>query len=357
MFHAPLIPFAARRFAAGKHSRKQMTTAALEFVEEQLSARPISKANWDEVTFMLTVFNTHGEDDEALFASVQAIASRLSSACVVEARAMRDGAWDVASKDAQARLRGLENFGAVRQPVPEAYLAAVKALVPRAKIQQYALRFDLELMVSAMCCVAEAALEHFREKLVALFPKARVIVDVNDMREDETACVMIAPVKGAERVREKIKEATSTGGANMWPFIQLIGDLLRASVILGGFDAFADAWSKLSRGFDVEEGHGRLKNNLWTEAERPPDMLVNVVVEPPGMPPIVGEVQLHLREILVLKESSLHRMYEVVRASSMDALLAEAARPRRTSLAAIAPAPPRTELAARAAPASEVELV
>ena len=95
------------------------------------------------------------------------------------------------------------------------------------------------------------------------------------------------------------------------------------------------------------------------------------------MPPIVGEVQLHLREILVLKESSLHRMYEVVRASSMDALLAEAARardppqnallriaesarapgPQRNSLAATAPAPPRTELAARAAPASEVELV
>ena len=169
-----------------------MTAAALEFVEDQLSARPISKANWDEVTFMLTVFNTHGEEDEALFASVQAIASRLSSACVVEARAMRDGAWDAASKDAQARLHGLANFGAVRQPVPEAYLAAVKALVPRAKIQQYALRFDLELMVSAMCCVAETALEHFREKLITLFPKARLIVDVNDMREDEMACVVIA---------------------------------------------------------------------------------------------------------------------------------------------------------------------
>ena len=128
-------------------------------------------------------------------------------------------------------------------------------------------------------------------------------------------------------------------------------------MILGGFDAFADAWSTLSSGFDIEQGHGRLKNNLWTEAERSPDLLVNVVVEPPGMPPIVGEVQLHLREILVLKESSLHRMYEVVRASSITALLRVAARPRRTSLAAIAPTPPRTELAARAAPASEVELV
>ena len=191
---------------------------------------------------------------------------------------MRDGAWDAASKDAQARLHGLANFGAVRQPVPEAYLAAVKALVPRAKIQQYALRFDLELMVSAMCCVAETALEHFRQKLIALFPKARHIVDVNDMRDDETACVVIASVKNAERVREKIKEAASehSGDPSMWPFIQLIGDLLRASVILGDFDAFADAWSTLSDGFDVKDGHGRLKNNLWTEAERPPDMLLNL---------------------------------------------------------------------------------
>jgi hypothetical protein len=358
-FHAPLIPFAARRFAAGKHSRKEMTAAALEFVEDQLSARPISKANWDEVTFMLTVFNTHGEDDEALFASVQAIASRLSSACVVEARAMRDGAWDAASKGAQARLHGLGSFGAVRQPVPEAYQAAVKALVPRAKIQQYALRFDLELMVSAMCCVAETALEHFREKLVALFPKARLIVDANDMRDDETACVVIASVKNAERVREKIKETVSehAGDPNMWPFIQLIGDLLRASVILADFDAFADAWSTLSDGFDVKDGHGRLKNNLWTEAERPPDMLLNVVVDSPGMPSIVGEVQLHLREILVLKESSLHRLYEIVRASSIDTLLAESARARRKRFAATARAPPRAEPAARAEPVSEVELI
>ena len=266
----------------------------------------------------------------------------------------------MASEDAQARLHGLVNFGAVRQPVPEAYQAAVKALVPRAKIQQYALRFDLELMVSAMCCVAETALEHFREKLIALFPKARVIADVNDMRDDETACVMIAPVKNAERVREKIKEAASehAGDPNMWPFIQLIGDLLRASVILGDFDAFADAWSTLSDGFDLQDGHGRLKNNLWTDAERPPDMLVNVVVEPPGdIPPIVGEVQLHLREILVLKESSLHRMYEIVRASSIDALLAESERARRKSLVPAVRAPPRAELAARAEVVPEVELV
>ena len=240
------FPFVARSFAAGAHARTEMTAAALEFVEEQLSVRPISKAHWDEVIFMLTVFKAQDDGGEALFASVQAIARRLSSECVVAARAMRDGALDLASKDAQARLRGLENFGTVRQPVPEAFQAAVKALVPRAKIQQYALRFDLELMVSAMCYVAETALEHFRDKLVALFPKARCIVDVNDMRDDEAACLMIASVKNVERVREKIKEAASEhrGDPNMWPFIQLIGasreqatsdDLIFCSVARGCF--------------------------------------------------------------------------------------------------------------------------
>ena len=32
-----------------------MTEAALDFLEEQLSARPIGEANWNEVIFMLTV--------------------------------------------------------------------------------------------------------------------------------------------------------------------------------------------------------------------------------------------------------------------------------------------------------------
>ena len=87
--------------------------------------RPISDSNWHEVTFMFTVFDRNDYGDEALFSRVQAIASQLSSACIVEARAMRDGAWDAASENARACLHRLENFGAVRQPVPEAFQAAV----------------------------------------------------------------------------------------------------------------------------------------------------------------------------------------------------------------------------------------
>ena len=84
------FPFAARRFAAGEHSRNEITAAALQFVEEQLSARPISKANWDELIFMLKVFKTHDIDDRELFASVQAIASRLSSCLLYTSPSPRD---------------------------------------------------------------------------------------------------------------------------------------------------------------------------------------------------------------------------------------------------------------------------
>ena len=51
----------------------------------------------------------------------------------------------------------------------------------------------------------------------------------------------------------------------------------------------------------MREGHGRLKNNLF-EAGRPQDLLINVVVEPPDYQPIVGEVQIHHKDIILLKE-------------------------------------------------------
>ena len=333
-----------------------MTEAALDFLEEQLSARPIGEANWNEVIFMLTVFNTRDDAGDDLFARVQSTARRLSSSCVAEMRAVRDEMWAAASEGARARLKELKNFGAVRNRMPEAYQEAVRALVPRALIQQYALRFDLELMVSAMCCVAEVALDAFRSKLTALFPKARLIVNLTDMRGDEGACVMIAAVKNPERVREKVKDAFGErrGDVAGWPFAQLVGDLLRASVICGSVDALADAWSTLAGGFDVRDGRGRLKNNLWSEAERPPDLLANLVVEPPrGAPPVVGEVQLQLREIVVMKETRLHRLYEIARASSVGALLAESEAAARGK----GDAPPTIAAGSRGACIADLELV
>ena len=64
-----------------------------------------------------------------------------------------------------------------------------------------------------------------------------------------------------------------------------------------------------------------------------PDILANVVLElPGGMPAILAELQLHLRGILLLKQSALHRYYEVVRARSIDVLLVESKSAQRQSV-------------------------
>ena len=77
--------------------------------------------------------------------------------------------------------------------------------------------------------------------------------------------------------------------------------LRSASVVCLNFDAFQQAWTNIQEAFDVREGHGRLKNNLF-ESSRPQDLLVNVLVEPVGFASIVGEVQIHQKDIILLKE-------------------------------------------------------
>ena len=45
------------------------------------------------------------------------------------------------------------------------------------------------------------------------------------------------------------------------------------------------------------------QNNFFAEG-RPPDLLVNVIVEPLNSFPVVGEIQVHLLEVLKIKEAS-----------------------------------------------------
>ena len=73
---------------------------------------------------------------------------------------------------------------------------------------------------------------------------------------------------------------------------------------------------------------------------RPPDLLTNVIVEPEGYWPVVAEVQasarkccarrrlsahrqVHLLEILKMKEAGIHQMYELVRAPGIEELVGE----------------------------------
>ena len=276
-----------------------------------------------------------------MFSQIQRLAKGQSAARVEEARGLCDASLVAATEAARATVASLEpKFGEIQSPLPEAFAAAVLSLVPPDKLGVFRDKFDEDLHLTAMSVIAQSALPFFSETLQRLYPGARLIADVREMREDEHFALLIPPVKNAERTREKIREARKefSDDVSKWPLVELIGDLLRASVVCLTMDDFSSAWATLASGFDVREGHGRLKNNLTSQVPRPPDLLVNVVVEPPGCHSLMGEVQIHLRDVLLLKEDTIHRLYEVVRTSSLEALLEEHAskkktKPRRNSRA------------------------
>ena len=220
--------------------------------------------------YMLTVLADHDYDEE-LFERVKEISTKQATSCVAEARVMRDAAFESASEAARACLNSLPpSFGKLQQLIPGDFRAAVMALVPRAEIQQYALRFDLELFVSALCSMADAALFHFEKQLTKSFPGARQINHASEMRIDDEVCLLIAPVKSSARVREKITARAMQHGNNMkkWPYAHMIGDFLRASVVLGNLDAYARAWKTIANEFDVHDGNGRLKVRRGNEGGR-----------------------------------------------------------------------------------------
>ena len=64
------------------------------------------------------------------------------------------------------------------------------------------------------------------------------------------------------------------------------------------------AWDKIHAGFDVREGHGHVKPNFSVK-DRPPDMLINVVIDTPDHMPVIGEIQIHYRPVLELKVCQL----------------------------------------------------
>ena len=66
-------------------------------------------------------------------------------------------------------------------------------------------------------------------------------------------------------------------------------------------------------------------------------MLYNVTIVPPDAHPITGECQVHLREILMVKHDSLHKLYEIVRSASIDALIVEALSKKQRQQAERAP--------------------
>ena len=156
----------------------------------------------------------------------------------------------------------------VRGDLPRSFLPLVRELVPAQAMRAadsngvaFAEKLDTELGVLAMHCTAEVALDRFAARLSVLFPHTRIVSDVEQMTEAEEVVIMLAPVKGVTRVREKVREAArnSGGDSSKWPFVRTVGDFLRASIICQNFDELDRAWTLVERGFGVREGHGRLK--------------------------------------------------------------------------------------------------
>ena len=87
-----------------------------------------------------------------------------------------------------------------------------------------------------------------------------------------------------------------------WPNAGQLGDPLRAMIVCGTgqFSQPKMAWDRVHAGFEVQEGHGHVKPN-FNVTNRPPDMLINVVIETPGHMPVIGEIQIHYRPVLELK--------------------------------------------------------
>ncbi len=363
----------ADAWEAGPTAQMELRAQVMEWFHLELGHHIIYDENWDEIVALLEVaapFNDVSAEHEQgdMFCQIQAIAKAHKEARVEETRGFRDASLAAATEASQATVASLEaKFGEIKSPLPEAFAAAVLGLVAPEMLGLFRDKFDEDLHLTAMIVVAQSALPFFSDTLQRLYPSARLIADVREMRDDEHFALLIAPVKNAERTREKIREARKEFGGDVSKLrlVEMIGDLLRASIVCRTMDDFSSAWNTLSSGFDVRPGHGRLKNNLFVEALRPPDLLVNVVVEPPGSHPLVGEVQIHLREVLLLKEDAIHRLYEIMRASSIDVLLAEAAskkqqKTRRNSRRisrASDKAKPAMLVADDSAPTDDVELV
>ena len=322
---------------AGPQAQAELRAQVMTWFDHELGSPNIFDENWEETVAVLEAiapFNDASAQHEgrggSMFSQIQAIASAHQAVRIEETHKILNASLAAATEAARTSITSLEhNFGEVKSPLPGDFAAGVLSLVPPDKLELFRTAFDEEIHLAGMLAVAKLALPYFTATLKLIYPGARVISDLHEMDEDERLALIVAPVKNADRAREKIRQAArKRGGAvrNGSSLVEILGDLLRATIVCRTMDDFSSAWNALASSFDVRAGHGRLKNNLFTDAQRPPDLLVNVIVEPPGrLHAIVAEVQIHLRDVLLLKEDVIHRLYELERANSMNALLVEVA--------------------------------
>ena len=238
--------------------------------------------------------------------------------------------------------------GNVGQSVEQHLAPALPRLLAKAVGDDEERKQDMELAVltPAMRVVGLCVQDFFDLSLGTLLPKPWTRLPTPERLDDfpsDSLLLSVAPIKGLSRMQAKVKEYADEAKKS-WPFVSQLGDILRGMIVCGTPAQLWAAWCAVRDGFDVREGHGRLKNNFRLKdgevrLKKPPDMLINVVVEKEGCMPVVGEIQIHYRPTLELKEREVHLMYEIIRAGGIEELCPKAALPAAAAHAGIELAP------------------
>ena len=154
-----------------------------------------------------------GDGDEAPQAfvatfvdNVRALAQEISDQQLRAMRVTRDRALAKATAETQRAIRSLPGkFGAVKAPVPETAIELL-SLIPEEERDDVRMRLDLKVLVPYMEIIVSKVIESFTTKLRAIFPEADLIKSVHDWRRGSSVALLVAPVKGEERVCVKVEE-------------------------------------------------------------------------------------------------------------------------------------------------------
>lgn len=181
--------------------------SALDYVEDKLSAQPITEPMWQDVVFMLTVFAPHNEKagGESLFSRVQSIAARKEDVLMEQAYALRDamkttpGGREIC-ENLPEEMGTAECADAVDKLAAWSHEHFVQSNA--SELEQ----LDAHVCMPLLHLTAAHAQESFAEKLRALFPDA--VDDAGLLGDGQPAsfAVSLGPLKGEPRIHVKMSE-------------------------------------------------------------------------------------------------------------------------------------------------------
>ena len=200
------------------------------------------------------------------FIALQTIAYKKERSLTLRMVALRDAMG--ASSEGRAVLTEVpKKFGEIKQQIDSTLTQALRCGFPReCETIDNASRLDAEVLVPYTQLVADNTLNFFKKKLQRMFPEARVVTNIHEMRPTDIFVILVAPVKRGARVIEKVAAYRDDHRADptAWPFVQFLGDILRASVVCQNGTGVLTAWNRIaspSAGFDVKDGNGRLSTS------------------------------------------------------------------------------------------------